>query len=67
MTTVILLNKIAVIQLDVTTVILFNKISVILNEVKDLFNEKIKVMIYLFALQKSSIHCHAERSEASLQ
>ena len=59
MTTIILLNKITVIQL--------NMITVILNEVKDLFNEKIKVMIYLFALQKSSIHCHAERSEASLQ
>ena len=33
MTTVILLNKI--------TFILLNKITVILNEVKDLFNEKI--------------------------
>ena len=33
MTTVILLNM--------TTVILLNKITVILNEVKDLFNEKI--------------------------
>ena len=33
MTTVILLNKITVIQLNMTTVIL--------NEVKDLFNEKI--------------------------